>query len=82
MWRRVVLVWTDISEECIASIFKVEKFAREEPAWVGSYGFTYRTDSSTDNAVDLYWGGARLEFRPGRQPALTGNLCIACMNVT
>jgi hypothetical protein len=24
MWRRVVLVWTDVSEERITSIFKVE----------------------------------------------------------
>jgi ABC-type nitrate/sulfonate/bicarbonate transport system ATPase subunit len=32
MWRRVNLVRTDISEERIASIFRVEKFAREEPA--------------------------------------------------
>jgi hypothetical protein len=32
MWRRVDLVWTDISEERIASIFRVEKSASEEPA--------------------------------------------------
>jgi hypothetical protein len=32
MWRRVNLVWTDVSEERIASI-KVEKSASEEPAW-------------------------------------------------
>jgi hypothetical protein len=33
MWRRVDLVWTDVSEEHIASIFRVEKSASEEPAW-------------------------------------------------
>jgi hypothetical protein len=33
MWRRVDLVWTDVSEERITSIFKVEKSASEEPAW-------------------------------------------------
>jgi hypothetical protein len=33
MWRRVDLVWTDVSEERIAYIFKVEKSASEEPAW-------------------------------------------------
>jgi hypothetical protein len=33
MWRRVELVWTDVSEERITSIFKVEKSASEEPAW-------------------------------------------------
>jgi hypothetical protein len=30
MWRRVDLVWTDVSEERIASIFRVEKSASEE----------------------------------------------------
>jgi hypothetical protein len=33
MWRRVDLVWTDVSEERIASIFRVEKSSSEEPAW-------------------------------------------------
>jgi hypothetical protein len=28
MWRRVVLVWTDVSEERIASIFRIEKSAK------------------------------------------------------
>jgi hypothetical protein len=32
MWRRVDLVLTDVSEERIASIFRVEKIAIEEPA--------------------------------------------------
>jgi hypothetical protein len=27
MWRRVDIVWTDVSEEGIASIFRVEKSA-------------------------------------------------------
>jgi hypothetical protein len=35
MWRRVVLVWTDVSEERIASIFRVETSASEDPAWAG-----------------------------------------------
>jgi hypothetical protein len=35
MWRRVDLLWTDVSEERIASIFRVEKSASEEPAWAG-----------------------------------------------
>jgi hypothetical protein len=37
MWRRVDLVWTDVSEERIASIFRVEESATEEPAWAGGY---------------------------------------------
>jgi hypothetical protein len=35
MWRRVDLVWTDVSEERIASIFRAQKSASEEPAWAG-----------------------------------------------
>jgi hypothetical protein len=36
MWRSVDIMLTDVSEEHIASIFRVEgkkKFASEEPAW-------------------------------------------------
>jgi hypothetical protein len=33
MWRRVDLVWTDVSEETFASIFRVEKYECEEPAF-------------------------------------------------
>jgi hypothetical protein len=34
MWRRVDLVnWIDVSEERVASIFRVEKSASEEPVW-------------------------------------------------
>jgi hypothetical protein len=35
MWRLVDLVWTDVSEERIVSIFMVEKSASEEPEWAG-----------------------------------------------
>jgi hypothetical protein len=35
MWRRVDLGWTNVSEERITSIFRVEKSASEEPAWAG-----------------------------------------------
>jgi hypothetical protein len=31
MWHHVDLVWTNVSEERIASIFRVEKSASEEP---------------------------------------------------
>jgi hypothetical protein len=37
LWRRVDLVWIDILEEHIASIFRVENFASEEQAWVGGW---------------------------------------------
>jgi hypothetical protein len=36
MWRRVDLVWTDVSEERIASIFRIEKSGSEEPALAGN----------------------------------------------
>jgi hypothetical protein len=35
MWRQVDLVWTDLSEERFAYIFRVEKSASEKPAWAG-----------------------------------------------
>jgi hypothetical protein len=35
MWRHVDLVWTDVSEEHIASVFRLEKSTSEEPARVG-----------------------------------------------
>jgi hypothetical protein len=35
MWRRVDLVWNKVSEELVASIFRVEKCASEKPAWAG-----------------------------------------------
>jgi hypothetical protein len=35
MWRCVDLTITDVSEERIPSIFRVEKSANEEPAWAG-----------------------------------------------
>jgi hypothetical protein len=33
MWYHVDLMWTYVSEESIASIFRVETSASEEPAW-------------------------------------------------
>jgi hypothetical protein len=35
MWHRADLVWTDVSEERIAPIFRIEKSASEEAAWAG-----------------------------------------------
>jgi hypothetical protein len=43
MWHRVDLVWTDVSEESIASIFIVEKSASEEPALAGETSFDTRS---------------------------------------
>jgi hypothetical protein len=34
----VDLVWTDVLKERIASVFRVEKSASEEPAWAGGVG--------------------------------------------
>jgi hypothetical protein len=35
MWRHIDLVWTDVSEERIAFIFRVDKSICEEPTWAG-----------------------------------------------
>jgi hypothetical protein len=40
MWRRVDLLWTDVSEKRIASTVRVEKSASEEPEWAGGSKFT------------------------------------------
>jgi hypothetical protein len=41
--HRVDFVWTDVSEGRIASIFKVEKSAREEPAWAGACRLSHQS---------------------------------------
>jgi hypothetical protein len=43
MWRRVDFVWTDVSEERIASIFRVEKSTRQEPAWAGGCRLSHQS---------------------------------------
>jgi hypothetical protein len=45
MWRRVDLAWTDVSEECIASIFRVENSAVTCSRWFLARGFFYLEDS-------------------------------------
>jgi hypothetical protein len=41
VWRRVYVVdWTDVSEDRIASIFRVEKPARKQPAWTSYQSIT------------------------------------------
>jgi hypothetical protein len=44
MLRHVDLVWTDVSEERIASIFRVEKSASDEPAWAGGGFYTVKME--------------------------------------
>jgi hypothetical protein len=43
MWRCVDLVWTNVSEERITSIFRVEKSASEEPAWAGGWRLNHQS---------------------------------------
>jgi hypothetical protein len=43
MWRRTDLVWTDVSDERIASIFGVEKSASEEPTWAGDCRLSHQS---------------------------------------
>jgi hypothetical protein len=37
MWLLADLVWTDVLEDLIASVFRVEESASEEPAWAAGY---------------------------------------------
>jgi hypothetical protein len=57
MWRRVDLLWTDVSEERITSIFRVEKPSSEEPAWAGGcrLGHQSKTPSYMRRGRDGEW---------------------------
>jgi hypothetical protein len=46
MWRRVYLVWTDVSEERIASIFRVEK-SESEGRWLVRGFFSHEDEGDT-----------------------------------
>jgi hypothetical protein len=46
MWRRVNLVWTDVSDERIASIFRVDKSAIEEPVWAGGCRLSHQSENT------------------------------------
>jgi hypothetical protein len=52
MWRHVDLVWNDVSDESIASIFRVEKSASEEQAWAG--GCSQPTSGRLNNRQDNF----------------------------
>jgi stress-induced morphogen len=57
MWRRVDIVLTDVSEERIASIFRVEekriKSASKEPARADAQTYTYFTVRISSSRFDL-----------------------------
>jgi hypothetical protein len=47
MWRCVGLVLTDVSEERIASIFRVEKSGSEESVWAGGCRLSHQSEITT-----------------------------------
>jgi hypothetical protein len=59
VWRRVGVVdWTDVSEDRIASIFRVEKSASEEPAWAALHNrpsFTHYNKQYIGSVMTLRW---------------------------
>jgi hypothetical protein len=59
MWRRVVLVRTDVSEERIASIFRVEKSLSEKPASASSCRLSLSRLSIESAATCSLWFLAR-----------------------
>jgi hypothetical protein len=62
MCRRVDLVnRTNVSEERIASIFRVEKSASEEPAWAGGCRLSRLLPPSTDSRIRIF--NNRIRFR-------------------
>jgi hypothetical protein len=42
MWHRVIFVWTDVSEDRRASIFRIEEYTSGEPEWASSCRFLAR----------------------------------------
>jgi hypothetical protein len=56
MWRRVDLVWTDVSEERIASIFRVEKSSAATCSrWFFARGYLYLCLESQTNIFVGIW---------------------------
>jgi hypothetical protein len=47
MWCCVGLVLTDVSEERIASMLRVEKSASEEPVWAGGCRLSHQSQKTT-----------------------------------
>jgi hypothetical protein len=47
MWFRVDFVWSDVSEERIASIFRVEKSENEENTWAGGCRLSHQSKHQT-----------------------------------
>jgi hypothetical protein len=54
MWRHVDLVWTEVSEERIASIFSAEKSGSAESAWPGGYSLHTADTRSTRRHIPEY----------------------------
>jgi hypothetical protein len=55
MWHRVDIVWTDVSEERSASIFRVQKFSTEEPAWGGGCTLQPPAHAGSSSGMFLSW---------------------------
>jgi hypothetical protein len=55
MWRCVELASIDVSEECIASIFRVEKSASGELPWESGYRLFYNEDGGDTSLRNVGW---------------------------
>jgi hypothetical protein len=97
VWRRVDVVdWTDVSEDRIASIVRVEKSAIEEPAWEGSLlrlaGLRWRYSTQPPHWVTNNWTNSPQYIAPARTaqktsipllrvPSLPGNNVWHCCSL-
>jgi hypothetical protein len=75
MWRRVALVRTEVSEECIASIFRIEISASEEPEWARGlqHQFTQDLHSATSQ---------KTPFFSHRRENLKSYIALICSSLT
>jgi hypothetical protein len=54
MWHSVDLVWTNVLEERVASIFRVEKSVSEEPTWAGGCSHTQDICGATSQKTAFF----------------------------
>jgi hypothetical protein len=79
IWRRVALVWTDVSEECIASIFRIEKSSNEEPTWAGGWRWRLGTETDPVSEKSCFLFSRILDDWKPRNPIILSEECYCLL---